>query len=85
MKGRPYGSEYTTLYQSGNIKFVRPITGATTPPMETMTKGRVYVTVDPTGRLKSVVYYDKGNKRYKQVDIDQIGRASCRERVFITV
>lgn len=70
VKGKLYGSEYATLYQSGNIKFVRPNIGATTPPMETMTKGGVYVTVDPTGKPKSVVYYDKSNKRYKQVDID---------------
>ena len=71
-KGKSYGSEYITLYQSGNIKFIRPTSGSTTPPMETMTKGRVYVTIDPKGRPKSVVYYDKHNKRYKQVYIDHV-------------
>lgn len=69
-KGKPYGSEYTTVYQSGNIKFIKINDGNITPPFETMTKGRVYVTVSNQNKLKSVVYYDKHNKRHKQVDID---------------
>lgn len=37
--GKPYGSEYTTLYQFGNIKFVRyNETKSAKTPMETMTK-----------------------------------------------
>lgn len=69
-KGKPYGSEYTTVYQSGNIKFIKINEGNITPPFETMTKGRVYVTVSNQNKLKSVVYYDKHNKRHKQVDMD---------------
>lgn len=69
VKGKTYGSEYTTVYQSGNIKFVKPNEGATTPPMETMTKNRVYVTVDKKGNPKHVTYYDKENKRVKQIDL----------------
>lgn len=46
VKGKAYGTEYATLYQSGNIKFVRYNDGAATAPMETKTKGRVYVTVN---------------------------------------
>lgn len=69
-RGRPYGSEYHTVYQSGNIKFVVASEGANTAPMETMTKGRVYVTVDRnTNELKYISYYDKNNKRYKQIDL----------------
>ena len=71
-KGKTYGSEYTTVYQSGNIKFIKINEGNITPPFETMTKGRVYVTVSNQNKLKSVVYYDKHNKRHKQVDMDQI-------------
>lgn len=37
-KGKPYGTEYETLYQAGNIKYVRYRDGSTTSPMETMTK-----------------------------------------------
>lgn len=70
-KGKKYGTEYTTLYQSGNIKFVRyNDSKAAKTPMETMTKGRVYVTVDYRDNLKSITYHDKHNKRLKQIDID---------------
>ena len=38
--------------------------------METMTKGRVYVTVNNKNELSNIIYFDKNNKRYKQVDFD---------------
>ena len=41
--GIPYGREYHSLLTVGNIKFVVKLSGSTTAPMETMTKGRVYV------------------------------------------
>lgn len=65
-----YGSEYRTLYQKGNIKFVQ-YNGSTAAktPMETMAKGRIYVTVTTSGILKSITKYDKKNKRYKQIDL----------------
>lgn len=69
-KGKKYGTEYHTVYQSGNIKFVKINEGNITPPFETMTKGRVYVTVSNQDKPKSIVYFDKHSKRYKQVDID---------------
>ena len=70
-KGRKYGSEFTTLYQSGNIKFVRyNDSKSAKTPQETMTSGRVYVTVNNRNEPKAITYYDKENKRYKQVDID---------------
>lgn len=38
--GKPYGSEYTTVYQSGNIKFVKQTNASNAKtPMETMTRG----------------------------------------------
>ena len=40
-KGKSYGTEYETLYQSGNIKYVQYNNGSATAPMETMTKGRI--------------------------------------------
>lgn len=46
-----YGTEYSTIYQSGNIKFVKyNMSGATTAPLETMTSGRVYATVNEKKR-----------------------------------
>lgn len=69
-KGKKYGTEYTTLLQSGNIKFVRynDAVSAKTP-METMTKDRVYVIVNHKNELKSITLYDSDGKRIKQVDL----------------
>ena len=68
--GKPYGSEYHTVLKSGNIKFVKKNEGSATAPMETMTKGRVYVTVTDDDKLKFISYYDKENKRTKTIDLD---------------
>ena len=68
--GKVYGTEYTTLHQSGNIKFVRyNDSKSAKTPMETMTKGRVYATVNAKEEVKAITFYDKSNKRYKQIDI----------------
>lgn len=69
-KGKTYGSEYKTVLKSGNIKFVVPKDGSTTAPMETMTKRRVYVTVNKDKNIPAMItYYDNQNKRYKQIDL----------------
>lgn len=68
----PYGSEYKTVYQSGNIKFVKPVSGSASAPLETMTKGRVYVTLGTDGKPRYISYYDKHNKKHKQIDINGI-------------
>lgn len=74
--GKPYGSEYSTKLQYKNIKFVIANEGATSSPMETMTKGRVYVALEQrtVGKEKElhpkyISYYDQNNKRFKQIDI----------------
>lgn len=38
---KKYGTEYRTVYQSGNIKFIKISKSNTAPPFETITKGRV--------------------------------------------
>lgn len=68
-KGKKYGTEYHTVLKSGNIKFVRYNDGSATAPLETMTKGRVYVTVAQNDKLSSVSYYDNQNKRSKTIDL----------------
>lgn len=70
VKGKKYGTEYTTLYKADNIKFIKynDATSAKTP-METMTKGRVYVTVNSNDDLVSITYYDSSGKRNKQIDL----------------
>lgn len=70
-KGEPYGSEFETLAKEGNIKFVSAVGGAQRTPMETMTRGRVYVTLNKNGNIKSITYYDTSNKRAKQIDLDK--------------
>lgn len=68
-KGKPYGSEYTTVYQSGNIKFLKQNGDSIKAPMETMTKGRIYVTLGNDSNPKHITYYDKHDKRQKQIDL----------------
>ena len=70
-KGKPYGSEFKTIIKEGNIKFVKAVDGAQKTPMETMTSGRVYVTLNKSDNIKAITYYDTKNKRIKQIDIDR--------------
>lgn len=72
--GKKYGTEYHTVLKSGNIKFViqNDTVASTKSPMETMTKNRVYVTVNQNNKLKYITYYDSDNKRKKQIDLDGI-------------
>lgn len=69
-KGNPYGSQYHTLYQEGNIKFIKKNSRDSEPLMETMTKGRVYVTVGGDDLL-SITYMDnKNNERSKSINLN---------------
>lgn len=67
--GKPYGSEFRTIYQAGNIKFIVSNSGSAKTPMETMTKGRIYATVNAQNNVKAIAFYDKNNKRFKQIDV----------------
>ena len=56
--GKPYGSEYHTILTSGNIKFVKQNRANNAKaPLETMTRGRVYVTVNNKNEISSISYY----------------------------
>ena len=68
-RGNVYGSQYETLLQNGNIRFVKLKSGQKESLLETKTSGRVYVLVGAKG-LKSIIYFDKNNKRSKRVDLD---------------
>jgi len=70
IKGKPYGSEYHAVYQSGNIKFIVPNNGQVKAPLETMTAGRVYATIGTDGNPRYISYYDKHNRKWKQIDIE---------------
>ena len=71
VKGKPYGSEFRTLLKVGNIKFVKAVDGAQKTPMETTTRGRIYVTLNKNKNIKAITYYDTKNKRTKQIDLDR--------------
>ena len=68
--GIPYGQEFTSLYKERNIRFVR-YNGSSSvkSPLETMTRGRVYVAVNANDELAYITYYDDKNKRFKTIDI----------------
>ena len=55
----------------GNIKCVVRLDNSAAAPMETMTNNRVYVTLSSEGKPKYISYYDKENKRKKQIDLDK--------------
>lgn len=67
--GKAYGSQYHTLFQSGNIKFVKKNERTSETLMETRTSGRVYVTVGGD-ELQSVTYFDQKNQRVKTINLD---------------
>lgn len=71
--GKPYGTEFHTLFQVDNIKFVVSNSGSSKTPMETMTEGRIYVTVATMKNgeqvINAITFYDDKNKRYKQIDV----------------
>lgn len=69
--GKPYGTEYKSVLTTGNIKYIRHKDGSATAPLETMTKGRVYVTLDANNEPKYISYYDAQNKRSKTIDLDK--------------
>lgn len=69
-KGKAYGSEYRTLLKDGNVKFVKYLdSNSAKTPQETMTKGRVYATVNSVGEITAITYYDAQNRRTKQIDL----------------
>ncbi|MBE6983180.1 MAG: hypothetical protein E7435_02710 [Ruminococcaceae bacterium] len=67
--GNKYGTQYRTLLTDGNIKFVTKVNRQSETLMETMTRGRVYVTVGGEELLK-VIYFDNANKRTKEINLD---------------
>lgn len=68
--GKKYGSEYHTVLQVGQIKFVKPNKGSATAPMETRAGAkRIYVTLDKKRTPKFITTYGKNGQREKQIDL----------------
>ncbi|PLS26025.1 hypothetical protein [Bifidobacterium parmae] len=67
--GAPYGTEYLTLFQVDNIKFVERRDGKPVKaPIETMSKNRIYATIEPkSGQINSISIMENGKVR-SQID-----------------
>lgn len=72
LKGIPYGTEYRTLHQMGNVKFIKPNKGSTTAPDYTETPGRIYATIGKKNEVKFITFYGSDGKRSKQIDVSGI-------------
>lgn len=68
-KGHKYGTDYETVLESGNIKFVAKTSNDSETIMETVTRGRVYAIINNNNEISSIVYFDNKNKRKKQIDL----------------
>lgn len=68
-KGNKYGSQYRTLFQYDNIKFVTNIGKNYEPLMETMTKGRTYVQIGGEDIIR-IVLTGENNRRNKVIEFD---------------
>lgn len=67
--GKPYGSEYRTLFQVDNIKFVeRRDNKSTTAPIETRSENRIYVTVNKEDSQLHSISVMRGGKVREQID-----------------
>ena len=47
-----------------------------------MTKRRIYATINEKNELRSITFYDKDNKRYKQIDVGGTPHVIDGERVI---
>lgn len=68
-QGKLYGTEYKSLAQFGNVKVVKRLKGGPTAPMETMTRGRVYATVDGENDIKYITFHDSENERNLTIEV----------------
>ena len=69
-KGKTYGSEFRTLLKAGNVKFVKQNAALNAKdPLETMTKGRIYVTINDEGKINAISYYGADGKRVKTINL----------------
>ena len=66
----PYGSQYHTVLEHGNIKFVTNTVKNYEQLMETMTSGRTYVQVGGE-EIVRIVFMDEKNKRNKVIEKDK--------------
>lgn len=69
-KGNAYGTQYHTVFEHENIKYVTNSIKNYEPLMETMSNGRVYVQVGGEDIVR-IVFMDTDNKRNKVIEKDK--------------
>lgn len=65
-----YGTQYSTLFQDGDIKFVVKNSRQSEPLMETMTSGRIYAEVGGN-RIIRIVQFGDDNRRNRVIEYDK--------------
>lgn len=72
---RIYGTEYRSVWEYGNVKFIKTNFGRESTPLETQLdkirkpNGRVYVIIDRKNRPHSISFYnDETGERTKTID-----------------
>ena len=69
-KGKKYGTEFSYLLKVSNVKFVRyNESNNAKDPLETMTKGRIYATINDRNEINSINYYDSDGKKVKSINL----------------
>lgn len=71
-KGRKYGTEYHTVLQHGNIKFIRfDLSTSASSPYDTRPGNgrRIYVTVNQKNEPKYITMYRTDGRRLAQIDV----------------
>lgn len=63
-----YGTQYHTVYQDGNIKFVQKNRRDSEALMETMTQGRIYGVI-ASGQVDTIILFDENNKRNRTIHL----------------
>ncbi|MBR2259716.1 MAG: hypothetical protein IJ899_20735 [Blautia sp.] len=70
IRGNKYGTQYKSILQFENIKFVKKTSRQSEDLMETMTPGRIYATVGGKDVIR-ITFFDEINKRNKVIEIDK--------------
>lgn len=69
-KGNKYGTQFHTLLEVDNIKFVSKNERESESLLETMTSGRIYVEVGGEDLLR-IIQFDENNKRNHVIERDK--------------
>jgi flagellar hook assembly protein FlgD len=71
-EGFKYGTEFRTILEVENIKFIKKNKNSTKAPLETMSalKNRIYVTVNAKNKIKAITLYDDNGKRKGEIHLD---------------